>query len=91
MRRARVRDPQIVWDPDVRAYRAVEAPTKPVPLTPAEKLAAGRATVAQLLAKEFGQTLRSTGATAGVRIPKHLRAYVTPARHEDVRPSAPRT
>lgn len=78
MRRSRFENPRLVYDPDVGAYRAIDPPAPPTPVTLEEKRAKGQATVAQLLSREFGQVLRSTGATAGVRVPKHLRDYVTP-------------
>jgi len=91
MRRARVRDPHLVWDPEVGAYRAIDQTPRVVPTTFEQKRAAGHVTVVQLLAKEFGKTLRSTSGTLPLRVPRHLRDYVTKAGHADARPSTPRS
>lgn len=76
------RDPKLVWDADVAAYRAIDQAPRHVPNSLDEKRGAAKATVSQLLAQSFGRKL-STGS-AGLQVPAHLRKYVQRA------PDAPR-
>lgn len=72
----KARDPKLVWDATVNAYRAIDQAPRHVPTSRDEKRGANKATVSQLLAQSFGRRLSS--GSAGLQVPAHLRKYVQP-------------